>query len=255
VTISVQLTSGTSPGPYTIYADSLNNAPVAENVPAAALRTSVIYDITPTPTSIILVNKNPACNDLTVVYNIPAVTPTPTPTTTPGLTPTLTATPTLTPTQTVTPSNTPTLTPTLTPTNTPTNTPTLTASPTLVTVAVNLTIDSGNTGYAQIYSSGSGGSGYVLRSTLFSTGTYNLTLTSGNRFYVVVVQQTRAFDYQVSEIIYSINGIPDDASPYIQTNLGTGCELISVPLYGGDGHPEVSYGPTYVVDAYIGNQR
>lgn len=255
MTISVQLTSGTSPGPYTIYADSLSNAPVAENVPAAALRTSVIYDITPTPTSIILVNKNPACNNFTVTYDIPAVTPTPTPTTTPGLTPTLTQTPTITPTQTLTPTQTPTLTPTLT--NTPTNTatPTLTASPTLVTVAVNLTIDPGNSGYAQVYSSGSGGSGYVLRTTLFSSGTYNLSLTSGNRFYVVVVQQTRAFDYQVAEIIYSIDGAPDAASPYIQTNLGTGCELISVPLYGGDGHPQVSYGPTYVVDAYIGNQR
>jgi len=255
VTIGIQLTEGTSPGPYTIYADSINSIPVAENVPAAALRSSILYDITPTPTSIILVNKNPACNDLAITYTVPATTPTPTPTITPGLTATPTQTPTLTPTLTLTATQTPTLTPTNTQTPTNTATPTLTASPTLVTVAINLTIDPGNSGYAQVYSSGSGGSGYALRTTLFSSGTYNLSLTSGNRFYVVVVQQTRAFDYQVAEIIYSIDGIPDAASPYIQTNLGTGCELISVPLYGGDGHPEVSYGPTYVVNAYIGNQR
>jgi hypothetical protein len=95
-----------------------------------------------------------------------------------------------------------------------------------------------------------------LRSTLTTNGSsYNLVIPTGTRFYTITVQQSRAFSYQVAEAIFFINGIQDAASPYIQTNLGSACELISVPLYGGDGHPIATFGNTYTVNTYIGNQR
>jgi hypothetical protein len=146
------------------------------------------------------------------------------------------------------------LTQTLTNTFTPstTATPTTTASPN-VTITVNLTIDPGNTGYTQIYTPSGGG--YVVNKTLNSTGTTTVSIPTGNKFYVAVYQLTRAFDYQVSEIIYRINGTPDAASPYIQTVLGFQNPLESVATYGGDGHPTVTYGNNYVVDTYIGNPR
>ena len=269
-TIYVQLTSGTAPGPYTIYANSLSTPPVEQNIPAAALRTGITYILPdPTPTKIIVVNSNPACNNNYVEF-IPIPPPTPTPTTTqtptatatltPFLTPTLTASPTVTPGLTTTP--TPTITSTQTPT--PTTTPTLTSTPTLtptisarpnVTVTVNLTVDAGNSGYTQIYYPLTNGGALGLRQTLFTTGTTTFTIPTGNFFYVAVTQQTRVFDYQVSEIIYRVNGTPDAGSPYILNGLGTALQLINVPLYGGSGYPSGSFGNTYVIDTYIGNQR
>lgn len=253
-TYILQLNSGTSPGPYTIYADTIDSNPIEMNVTATRLRDSIVCTVTPQPTKFIIVNNNPACNNRYIVsVNAPAPPATPTPTGTPNPSPTMT--PTLTSTNTQTPTPSPTNTPT--PTIAPTQTPTLTATPstpTLVPVRVNLTIDSGNTGYTQIYASGS--TGYTLKSTLTTNGSsYNLVIPTGTRFYTITVQQSRAFSYQVAEAIFIINGSQDAASPYIQTNLGSACELISVPIYNGDGHPAVTYGNSYTVNTYIGNQR
>ena len=253
--IYVQLTEGTSPGPYTVYADTINSNPVEMNVSAARLRASITYDITPTPTRIILVNSNPACNNAySVNVTVPGITPTPTPSSTPFTTPTVT--------QTVTPTSTPTLTvtatPTLTPTQTVTPTKTLTPTPSsapFVPITINLTIDSGNTGYTQIYYPLTDGGALALRQTLTTSGTTTINVPTGNRFYVITLQQTRVYDYQLSEIIYRINSIPDAGSPYLQSNLNFQNILSNVPLYGGAGYPTVTFGNSYVVDTYIGNQR
>ena len=256
--IYLQLTSGTTPGPFNIYEQSVNGNLIQENVPVATLQASNLqYAISDTTTQIVLKNMNPACNGKIVTVPVVGLTPTPTPSFTPFSTATPSPTATATPTQTLTPTITPGLTQTPTPTPTQTLTPTITPTTTTtpnVTVTVNLTIDSGNTGYTQIYSSGS--SGYTLRSTLTTNGSsYNLIVPTNTRFYTITVQQSRAFSYQVAEAIFSINGTPDAASPYIQPNLGSACELISVPLYGGDGHPTATYPNTYTVNTYIGNQR
>ena len=105
--IYVQLTGGTSPGPYTVYADTINSNPIEMNVSATRLIASITYNIIPTPTKIILVNSNPACNNAySMEVTVPGITPTPTPTSTPFTTPTLTPTPgpTFTPTPTLTPT-------------------------------------------------------------------------------------------------------------------------------------------------------
>jgi hypothetical protein len=256
--VYVQITSGTTPGPFNLYEQTINGNLIAANVSVDTLRAPFqSYSIQPTTTQIVLVNMNPACkgNSLTVAVPNPATTPTPTitSTATPNLSPTLTQT--ATSTRTLTPTLTSTATQTITPTPTQTSTPTPTTSQAArATITVNLTIDTGNTGYTQIYTSGS--SGYSLLSTLSTNGSsYSFTTTPGNRFYTSTVQQTRAQSYQVAEAIFLINGSADAGSPYIQSTLGAACELISVPLYGGDGHPTPSYPNTYVVNTYIGNQR
>lgn len=253
-TYILQLNSGTSPGPYTIYADTLNSNPIEMNVTATRLRDSIICTVTPQPTKFIIVNNNPACNNQYIVsVNAPAPPATPTPTSTPNPSPTMTPTLTGTPTQTPTPSPTNTPTPTIAPTQTPTLTAT-TSPAALVPVRVNLTIDAGNTGYTQIYYPLVNGGPLALRQTLTTTGTTTFNVPSGNRFYVITLQQSRAYTYQLSEIIYSVNGIPDVNSPYLK-GLNILNELVSIPIYGGDGHPTVTFGNTYVVDTYIGNQR
>jgi hypothetical protein len=266
-TIFVQLTSGTAPGPYTVYANSLNSSPIEQNISAASLRAGIQYVLPdPTPTKIIVTNSNPACNNNYVeVFPIepsptPTATPTSTPTGTSGVTPTPTATPTPTPgtSQTPTPTPTTSVTATATPIATQTQTPTLTSTPSskpLVTVTVNLTIDAGNTGYTQVYYPLTDGGSLGLRQTLTTSGTTSFTIFSGNYFYVATVQQSRVFPSQVSEIIFKINGTPDAASPYIQTNLNSPIVLQNVPLYGVSGYPSGSFGNTYVVDTYIGNPR
>ena len=195
-----------------------------------------------------------------ITVNGPGGSETATATLTPFLTPTLTASPTVTPGLTTTP--TPTITSTQTPT--PTTTPTLTSTPTLtptvsarpnVTITVNLTVDAGNSGYTQIYYPLTDGGALGLRQTLYTTSATTFTIPTGNYFYVAVTQQTRVFDYQVSEIIYRVNGTPDAGSPYIQSALNSPIILQNVPLYGGSGYPTATYGNTYVVDTYIGNQR
>ena len=253
-TYVLQLNSGTSPGPYTVYADTVDSNPIEMNVPAVRLRNSVIYTVTPQPTKFIIVNNNPACNNqyvVSVAAPAPPATPTPSPTNNPSPTPTptITGTPTSTPTPTPSPTNTPTIAPTLTPTLTATSTPAA-----LVPVTVNLTIDAGNTGYTQIFYPSSNGGSLILQQTLTTSGTTTFNVPSGNRFYVITLQQSRAYTYQLSEIIYSINGVPDANSPYLK-GLNVANELISVPTYGGDGHPTITYGNTYIVDTFIGNQR
>jgi hypothetical protein len=267
-TFFVQLTGGTSPGPYTIYKNSIDSSPLSQNLSATDLQfgRQFIEPDFPVVTKVIIVNSNPACNNnyIEIVPIEPSPTPTPTqtptPTTTPGLSPTTTPTPTQTPTPTTTPGLSPTATPTPTQTVTPTATLTPTLTPTTsakpnVTITVNLTVDSGNTGYTQIYYPLTDGGSLGLRQTLTTTGTTTFTVPTGNQFYVATVQQTRTFDYQVAEIIFRINGTPDAGSPYIQTNLNTPIQLLNVPLYGGSGYPSASFGNTYVVDTYVGNQR
>jgi hypothetical protein len=257
--VYVQITSGTTPGPFNVYEQFVNASNLLEsNVSAERLRApNFQYTIQPTTTQLILVNMNPACRGNLVTIDVPnpATTPTPTitSTATPNLSPTLTQTQTATRTASPTPTSTATRTPTPTPPATNTPTPT-TSQAARATVTVNLTIDSGNTGYTQIYTSGS--AGYALQSTLLTNGsTYTFTVAPGDRFYTSTVQQTRAQSGQVAEAIFLINGSPDANINYIQTTLGAAAELISVPLYGGDGHPTPTYPNTYVVNTYIGTQR
>jgi hypothetical protein len=224
------------------------------NVPAVRLRNSVIYTVTPQPTKFIIVNNNPACNNQYVVsVAAPAPPPTPTPTGTPNPSPTMTPTLTATNTQTQTPTPTQTLTSTVfftTPTPTPTTSPAA-----LVPVTVNLTIDAGNTGYTEIWYPSINGGSLIKQQTLTTSGTTTFNVPSGNRFYVITLQQSRAYTYQLSEIIYSINGVPDANSPYLK-GLNVPNELASIPTYGGpSGYPTITYGNTYVVDTFIGNQR
>ena len=263
-TYVLQLDSGTSPGPYTVYADTVDSNPIEMNIPAIRLRNGVIYTVTPQPSQFIIVNNNPACNNKYAV-SVAAPAPTPTPTSTPTPNPSPTQTPTLTPTNTLTQTPTQTTTQTLTatptstlgaaPTPTPTITPTITStnSP-LVPVTVNLTVDAGNTGYTQIYYSLTHLGSPTLQQTLTTTGTTTFNIPSGNRFYVLTLQQSRAYNYQLSEIIYSINGVPDANSPYL-TTINVPNELKSVPTYGGTGYPTITSGNSYVVDTFIGNQR
>ena len=263
-TYVLQLDSGTSPGPYTVYADTVDSNPIEMNIPAIRLRNGVIYTVTPQPSQFIVVNNNPACNNkyaVSVAATAPPATPTPTGTSNPAptLTPTLTSTetPTQTPTNTLTPTQQPTPTPTanVTQTPTPTITPTITStnSP-LVPVTVNLTVDAGNTGYTQIYYSLTHLGSPTLQQTLTTTETTTFNIPSGNRFYVLTRQQSRAYTYQLSEIIYSINGVPDVNSPYLK-GLNVDNELKSVPTYGGTGYPTITSGNTYIVDTFIGDQR
>ena len=263
-TYVLQLDSGTSPGPYTVYADTVDSNPIEMNIPAIRLRNGVIYTVTPQPSQFIVVNNNPACNNkyaVSVAAPAPPATPTPTGTSNPAptLTPTLTSTetPTQTPTNTLTPTQQPTPTPTanVTQTPTPTITPTITStnSP-LVPVTVNLTVDAGNTGYTQIYYSLTHLGSPTLQQTLTTTETTTFNIPSGNRFYVLTRQQSRAYTYQLSEIIYSINGVPDVNSPYLK-GLNVDNELKSVPTYGGTGYPTITSGNTYIVDTFIGDQR
>ena len=253
--VYVHLISGTTPGPFNIYEQSVNGNLLESNVPRSRLIDGINYPYQPTTTQIVVVNMNPACRGNSLAVTIPGITPTPTPSPTPNTTPTLT--PTITPTRTPTP----TITPTLTSTPSPTLTPTVTFTPTpsqaaKATITVNLTIDSGNTGYTQIYYATGSGGPLILQNTLLTNGSSStFSIPSGNRFYTITYQQTREQSYQVAQAIFSINGTPDAGSPYIQSLLGAPCELISVLIYGGDGHPTVTAGNIYVVNTYIGNQR
>ena len=251
-TYVLQLDSGTSPGPYTVYADTVDSNPIEMNVPAIRLRNGVIYTVTPQPSQFIVVNNNPACNNKYAV-SVAAPAPPPTPTATPVSTNTPTNTPTLTATPTPTP--TPTLTPTITSVPlTPTPTPTVTsAAP--VSVTVNLTIDPGNTGYTEIYYSPTYNVTPSLQQTLTTSGTFTFNVFNTNTFYVITKQLSRAYNYQLSEIIFNINGVPDINSPYLK-GLNVENKLASIPTYGGpNGYPSVTLGNTYVVDTFIGNQR
>lgn len=110
----IQIISGTAPGPYTIYYDTINvsnivtltnSGNLASNISFSTLSLGVNVTIPDGATSIILFNEQ-CSNDETFI--IPTQTPTPTPTSTPTPTPTPTSTPTPTPTATNTPTPTPT---------------------------------------------------------------------------------------------------------------------------------------------------
>ena len=239
-TIYVQVTDETtSPGPYSIYADTVNSAPLMTNVSLADLRAAVSMSVVSYPTNVLLVNKNPACatslTNIVTVYT--GLVPTPTPTITPTLTPTIT----------------PTFTPTIYPTPTPTP-PTPTPTTAQVSVTVSLTIDAGNTGYTEIWYQGSGEGSPSLKQTLTTTSTVSVNVPTGNKFYVRTYQTTRAFSYQVAEIIFRVNGNNDFCSPYIQKTIGGFAELICPAVYAG-GYPTVTTGNTYVANTYVGNQR
>jgi hypothetical protein len=234
-TIYIQTTAETTaPGPYSIYANTLDSAPLATNVSLQDLRAAVSYSVSPDPANIILVNNNPACLANIVTVNT-------------GLGPTPTPTPTLTPT----------ITPTFTPTITPTPTPTIlppTPTPTPVTITVTLTIDAGNTGYTEIWYQDATEGSPSLHVTLSTTSTVTVNVPTGNIFYVKTFQTSRAFSYQLAEIIFRVNGNYDFCSPYLQRTLGAVCELICPAIYAG-GYPTVTLGNTYRADTYIGNQR
>ena len=144
----IQIISGTAPGPYTVYYDTVgsgniailtNSGNPATSVSFSSLSTGINVTIPDESTTIILYNEQCLIDEIFVV---PTFTPTPTPTSTPTPTPTPTDTPTPTPTSTPTPTPTPTpicdfdvivdniTTPTPTPTPSPTPTPTPTSTPT-----------------------------------------------------------------------------------------------------------------------------
>jgi hypothetical protein len=150
----IQIISGTAPGPYTVYYDTVGSGNIAtltsSGLPAtsvsfSSLSTGINVTIPDASVTIILYNEQCSSDE---TFNIPTPTPTPTPTSTPTPTPTSTPTPTPTPTDTPTPTPTPTPncefdvvvdnittptptpTPTSTPTPTPTSTPTDTPTPT-----------------------------------------------------------------------------------------------------------------------------
>ncbi len=144
----VKLSSGTSPGPYTIYYDTVTspcvvpspsnilaifdgNGALAQNLTYTQLTTgSGVPVIVPDGAVTIVLVNNIANLNIPQCIIIPNPTPTPTPTSTvtqtptPTVTATATVTPTFTPTVTATPTFTPTETPTPTVTPTKTNTPT-----------------------------------------------------------------------------------------------------------------------------------
>ena len=151
---NVTITSGTAPGPYNVYYDSVNASNYATvyatSLPATGLTYSelisgVLVSVPDEATTIILYNTDLAClvsdtHILPIPTPTPTVTATPTPTATQTATPTPTETPTPTPTPTctfdvdislATPTPTATVTPTPTPTATVTPTPTPTATQTI----------------------------------------------------------------------------------------------------------------------------
>jgi hypothetical protein len=244
VYIQLDSTKAFGPGPYNIYyRDSSNNLVFREGpLSTEDLIAGQNYSV-PDDTQIISVKSiNPACNGFikdVVIQAFPSPTPTatPSPTVTPLLSPTVT--PTLTPSITVTPSITPTFTPT------PTLTPTITPTPSKpqVSVTVNLTIDSGNTGYTQIYNNNTGN---LLFSMNTNGSTYTFSLTSGISYRVETIIQTRIFLSNVAQINNYINGIADAGSPYISNILNTPAIIIPTT---------VSAGNSYVVNTFVGAQR
>jgi hypothetical protein len=244
VYIQLDSTKPFGPGPYNIYyRDSSNNLVFREGpLSTEELIAGQNYSV-PDDTQIISVKSiNPACNGFikdVIIQAFPSPTPTatPSPTVTPLLSPT--TTPTRTPSVTLTPSITPTRTPT------PTITPTITPTPSIpqVSVTVNLTIDSGNTGYTQIYNNNTGN---LLYSMNTNGSSYTFSLASGISYRVETIIQTRIFLSNVAQINNYINGIADAGSPYISSILNT--PAIIVPT-------AVSSGNSYIVNTFVGAQR
>ena len=206
---------------------------------------------TPTPTVTPSITITPTVTPSITITPTPTLTPTPflSPQATPTVTPSITITPTVTPSITITPTISPTRTPSITPSITispsPPPTPTITPSPSLpqVSVTVNLYIDSGNTGYTQIYNNNTS---TLLHSMNTNGSTYTFSLTSGISYRVETVIQSRIFSTNVAQINNYINGIADVGSPYISSILNT--PAIIVPT-------AVSSGNSYTVNTFVGAQR
>ena len=201
--------------------------------------------ITPTITPSITITPTPT------PFLSPQATPTVTPsiTVSPTVTPSITVSPTVTPSITVSPTVTPTITPSITPSITvspsPTPTPSITPSPSLpqVSVTVNLTIDSGNTGYTQIYNNNTS---TLLHSMNTNGSTYTFSLTSGISYRVETVIQSRIFLTNVAQINNYENGIADAGSPYLNFNLNTPAIIIPTTVISGN---------SYTVNTFVGAQR
>ena len=206
---------------------------------------------TPTPTITPSITITPTVTPSITITPTPTLTPTPflSPQATPTVTPSITVSPTVTPSITVSPTVTPTRTPSITPSialsPTPTLTPTITPTPSLpqVSVTVNLTIDSGNTGYTQIYNNNTGN---LLFSMNTNGSTYTFSLASGISYRVETVIQSRIFSTNVAQINNYVNGIADAGSPYLNFNLNT--PAIIAPT-------AVSFGNSYTVNTFVGAQR
>ena len=206
---------------------------------------------TPTPTVTPSITITPTVTPSITITPTPTLTPTPflSPQATPTVTPSITITPTVTPSITITPTITPTRTPSITPSITispsPPPTPTITPSPSLpqVSVTVNLTIDSGNTGYTQIYNNNTS---TLLHSMNTNGSTYTFSLTSGISYRVETVIQSRIFSTNVAQINNYINGIADAGSPYLNFSLNTPAQTVPTA---------VSSGNSYTVNTFVGAQR
>jgi hypothetical protein len=155
--------SGTTPGPFDIYLDSVSAGNLLlSNVDSGSLLGGYIITTPDSSSFVILKNKANGCDNtftVSIVDPSPTPTPTTTPTTTPSITPTVTPsitisptttpsvtiTPTLTPSITISPTTTPSI--TITPTKTPTRTTTPTPTPSSQLVPTSLKVFDASQGY------------------------------------------------------------------------------------------------------------
>jgi hypothetical protein len=240
--------TGTGPGPYNLYYRDTNNALVFREGPLTLneLYSTIFITVPEATRTVTLRNINPACSSYQKDVDIlitpsPSLTPTQTQTVTPS--PTFNATPS--PTQTQTPTFTPTGTPAVTPSPTPNATPTQTQTPStpLVGITVTLTIDSGNSGVTQIYRADT----TQLLGTLSSTGTSTTVfIPSGVQFFVQTILQNRQFATDVAQLNLYVNGIPDAATPYVETLLNTPKRT---------NNTVATIGNTYLVNTFLGSRR
>jgi len=244
----VRMLTGTGPGPYNLYYRDTNNALVFREGPLTLneLYSTIFITVPEATRTVTLRNINPACSSYQKDVDIlitpsPSLTPTQTQTVTPS--PTFNATPS--PTQTQTPTFTPTGTPAVTPSPTPNATPTQTQTPStpLVGITVTLTIDSGNSGVTQIYRADT----TQLLGTLSSTGTSTTVfIPSGVQFFVQTILQNRQFATDVAQLNLYVNGIPDAATPYVETLLNTPKRT---------NNTVATIGNTYLVNTFLGSRR
>lgn len=221
-TIYIYLSSGTAPGPYSVYTGSVTIPNRIETglsfAQLQAGRQYIIDDYS--QVTFIISNDNPACGNTQTVI-IPGVSPTPSATpsvtitpsvtpTIPGASPSVSITPSVTPTRTVARTPTPTPTPTITVTPSITVTPTITPTATPSTsggstayrlLGIQLGNDAGSIcsgGYTAVWISNSD---YITYGSILSPG---MTLyTNSTLFYRVT-----GFDY-----------VRDDAYNFITYNL------------------------------------
>lgn len=188
----IQIITGTAPGPYTVYYDTIgsgniatltNSGNPATSVSFSSLSAGINVTIPDESTSIILYNEQCSIDE---TFNVPTFTPTPTPTSTP----------------TPTPTSTPTSTPTPTPTSTPTPTPTPNCgfgfdivanfSPTDITLS-NDTVNENNSINTTI--------GTLSTTTLDSGDTHTYSIVGGSSYFNISGNTLRAsvvFSYETA---------------------------------------------------------